>query len=884
MSFISLVLTPSNPACYNGCNGSITAAVTGGIAPYQWQWYKNGVPFATTKDIFNLCPGTYQLVVTDSVGGFNGVTKIYDMVAANGSLPQAPMLLASDGNYYGLTGGGGNSSFGVIFKWDGTTYTKLFDFDGTAHGKFPAGGLIQVGTNLYGTCSQGGAHGQGTIFSYNIITNVITILYSFNVSPDGEQPYGSLVNLSGTLYGVCRSTGSLTYGAIFKYVISTNTYTKVYDFDNTNGAIPECTLLNVGGILYGTTTTDTTTKGVIFSFNPTGNVYTKLATFSGTGNGSAPIGNLIQIGNRLYGYTSTGGANNSGCLFYYILGGTINNIHDFATATGRTPLYGGLVNVNNILYGVATAGGANSNGVLFSYGTSYLDLFDFSSSAYGNSPIGGLIIGADGNLYGQALTGGTNNAGTLFKVTAGANTATATSVITAPDPIVPHETITAPTCYGSSDGTITVAPTGGTAPYVYQWSTGDTTDTITAPAGTYTLTIGDDNDCQQNFTFTIPQTTPIRVVIEKDLQECYLGNIKLTALASLGVAPYSYSWSNGETTQSIEADADTAYTVTVTDSNGCTTTASVNLPSQSGNFMCCLAERLNATATKRIKGLKVSEKEDEINALLYMMIQAYEENTHVYHDGDQKHTFSNTQLGFGFTGSEKIYQSFVPTIGNIVELVLFPRGGNPAQDIVVSVYTDLSGAPDTVVETVTIPHATWFAAKDKDIHIAFSSSLTIGDTYYFVIELSALVLSGLPFVRIDNTGTYGKLAHYNGSWVTNTGTMMFLEYAAQYDTCLDAVQQESIFTFIKDICGCCGCDDVNKSPTSIAPTLMPIPVIPPSSSCKHYVGTSMPSVTDDSSKGYCAGISTWFVTTTNAYFICSVDSVGAAVWSSIAFG
>src|SRR4030066_86576 len=77
--------------------------------------------------------------------------------------------LVSDNTFlYGMTTWGGTNDMGVIFKImpDGTGYSKLLDFSGTANGSYPGGALIYDGTYLYGTTRGGGA-GVGTIFRIN---------------------------------------------------------------------------------------------------------------------------------------------------------------------------------------------------------------------------------------------------------------------------------------------------------------------------------------------------------------------------------------------------------------------------------------------------------------------------------------------------------------------------------------------------------------------------------------------------------------------------------------------------------------------------------------------------------------------------------------------
>ncbi|MGJ8659724.1 MAG: T9SS type A sorting domain-containing protein, partial [Cellulophaga fucicola] len=144
-------------------------------------------------------------------------------------------------------------------------------------------------------------------------------------------------------------------------------------------------------------------------------------------------------------------------------------------------------------------------------------------------------------------------------------------------------TTTDVTCGSATDGTATVVVEGGATPYSYEWSNGDVTQTAAnLEAGVHSVIVTDasGNEVTEEFTITAPESINISV---SDDTKVYLGfdscaTLSVTAIEG-GVAPYSYEWSNGETTQDIKAcpEATTIYTVTVTDANGCSTTADVTV-------------------------------------------------------------------------------------------------------------------------------------------------------------------------------------------------------------------------------------------------------------------------------------------------------------------
>ena len=136
------------------------------------------------------------------------------------------------------------------------------------------------------------------------------------------------------------------------------------------------------------------------------------------------------------------------------------------------------------------------------------------------------------------------------------------------------------TCNGLSDGSVTInSVTGGTAPYTYLWSTGSTSNAITnLGVGTYALTITDSslpNPNSFSTSFNINEPPLLSVNIDKITTTCSGGSVVtkcLTAVPTGGTSSYSYVWSRGDITQSINALVSNSYTVTCTDHNGCKAT------------------------------------------------------------------------------------------------------------------------------------------------------------------------------------------------------------------------------------------------------------------------------------------------------------------------
>ena len=136
-------------------------------------------------------------------------------------------------------------------------------------------------------------------------------------------------------------------------------------------------------------------------------------------------------------------------------------------------------------------------------------------------------------------------------------------------------------CNGGSDGNVTVTGSGGTVAgdYTYLWNNGQTTATATGlSAGSYTVTITDDNGCQAS-AGPVTITEPTQVVASMGLPTMVTcngdadGSVTVTGSGGTVAGDYTYSWSNGQTTASATGLSPGSYTVTVTDDNGCQASA-----------------------------------------------------------------------------------------------------------------------------------------------------------------------------------------------------------------------------------------------------------------------------------------------------------------------
>ncbi len=152
--------------------------------------------------------------------------------------------------------------------------------------------------------------------------------------------------------------------------------------------------------------------------------------------------------------------------------------------------------------------------------------------------------------------------------------------ITEPEPITVEDTIHNVSCYGGNDGYIEIEVSGGTPPYTYQWSTGDTTQNIyDLTENGYRVTITDEHGCQYFGSYYVDAPdAPLQTQIVGHDVLCHgesTGSIDLTVTG--GVPPYHYLWNTGNTVEDLHNIPAGNYSVTVTDHYGCVIIDSVTI-------------------------------------------------------------------------------------------------------------------------------------------------------------------------------------------------------------------------------------------------------------------------------------------------------------------
>lgn len=135
-------------------------------------------------------------------------------------------------------------------------------------------------------------------------------------------------------------------------------------------------------------------------------------------------------------------------------------------------------------------------------------------------------------------------------------------------------------CFGQADGSAWAIPTGGTGTYRYAWVDGQTTDTLThAAAGSYPLTVTDANGCTATATAQVGEPTSLSATSSTQPQACTgPPNGQATALPQGGTPPYTYAWTDGQTTATATGLIAGSYQVAIQDANDCVFLLEVVVP------------------------------------------------------------------------------------------------------------------------------------------------------------------------------------------------------------------------------------------------------------------------------------------------------------------
>jgi gliding motility-associated-like protein len=630
--------TQTNVLCFGGSTGAASVTASGGTAGYTYNWSPGSPPGDLTPNATGLTAGTWTVVVTDANGctaqhTYTITQPASALSAATGSQTNVACFGGSTGAA-SVTPSGGTA--GYTYDWtpgnptgDGTTTATgltagtwtvtVTDANGcTAQHTYtitqPASGLsAAVGTQTNVLCF-GGSTGAASVTASGG-----TAGYTYNWSP-GSPPGDLTPNATGLTAGTWTVVVTDANGCTAQHVYTitqppsalsaaVGTQTNVLCFGGSTGAASVTASGGTAGYTYvwspapgggqGTANATGLTAGGWTVTVTDANGCTAQHTYTITQPPSALSAAVGTQTNVICFGGSTGAASVTAS------GGTAGYTYVWSPAPGGGQ---GTANATGLTAGgwtvtVTDANGCTAqhtytitqppSGLSAAVGTqTNVSCFGGSTGAASVTPSGGTpgytYDWTPGNPTGDGTANATGlTAGTWSVTVTDASGCTAQHVYTITQPpsalSAAVGTQTNVLCFGGSTGAASVTASGGTAGYTYDWTPGNPTGDGTAnatglTAGTWSVTVTDANGCTAQHVYTITQpASALTASATSTPTSCFGGNNgTATATPSGGTSGYTYVWSpSGGTSATASGLTPACYTVTVTDANGCTTTASV---------------------------------------------------------------------------------------------------------------------------------------------------------------------------------------------------------------------------------------------------------------------------------------------------------------------
>ena len=338
--------------------------------------YSGIVTQGTDGNLYSTAPhgGAHACGAVFKITPARKLTIVYSFAcSSDGGFPQGGVTLGRDGNFYGTTyedGDGSPFPAGTVFQVTPSGSLKtLYNFGDGKDGGYPFAPPVEGNDgNFYGTTIDGGdtthcgATGCGTIYKITP-SGVLTTLHRFVIT-DGNEPYAPLVlGTDGNFYGTTEYGGanSANSGVVFK-ITPAGLFRVLYSFDGTHGESPTAPLVEGSdGNFYGTTRNGGVGYGVVFKITPAGTLKV-LRNLVGSTDGANPYAGLVQgTDGNFYGANAYGGTVNSKCsdgcgtLFKITPLGVYSVLYKFASLSevSVTPFQ----HTSGVVYGDTIVGG-----------------------------------------------------------------------------------------------------------------------------------------------------------------------------------------------------------------------------------------------------------------------------------------------------------------------------------------------------------------------------------------------------------------------------------------------------------------------------------------------------------------------------------------------
>ena len=518
-------LTLANVSCFGLSNGSASANPIGGTPPYQFAW-PNGQNTAITT---GLSAGVQNVTITDA----NSCS-----ITAQVLISEPPLLEILQTSSTPVSCTGGSDGTASVFINGGVS---PYIFNWTAPGTGQTINNLSQGSYSVSVTDVNGCSATASVVVVQPVSAINGYISVTNALCNGSS--------DGQLVAVVTG-GTLSTGIDYGYVWSNNRSGRIVS------GVPAgnytVTVTDENACTFSMSTIITEPSPIIINLSGQNNVTcpggfngnATLSAFGGTGTLSYqwPNGQLTQTVTGLNAGSHTASVTDqNGCIQTFTI--TISEGNSITITSQQT---------NVSCYG-------ENDGIIL-VTSSGLSLYNWSNGRVGN-PVNNLTVG-------QYILTATDSRGC---------TVTETFNITQPDSLIAGIQQVEPVfCNGGENARLAAVAVGGTPNYVYRWSNGNNTRlNYDIPAGTYTVTIIDNNGCRASRTFTLSDPPLLSINANSRGVRCAgEQNGQITASATGGttfIAGYQYSldsiqWQSGNIFNSLPGGA---YTVFVRDNYGC---------------------------------------------------------------------------------------------------------------------------------------------------------------------------------------------------------------------------------------------------------------------------------------------------------------------------
>jgi gliding motility-associated-like protein len=509
-------------------DGKVWASASLGQAPYTYSWSNN-----TTGDTLrNVGPGTYYLTVTDNLQ-----CKVRDTVVVTEPTAIALTRVVTNATCSGVADGaidvtvtGGTTNYS--YAWSNAATTE--DISNLSAGIYRPTVTDANGCTISATITVA----EPNAMQLNVLEYGTTCSYTTN----GEVEIG--INGRTTPHAWVWSDGSFP---LIRQGLVAGAYSISVTDANGCTATTTANVTSPAAISLSTTMVDVVCYG-----DSTGSITLSVANAVG---GAAAADYLWSNGAQTQNNLNVAAGN------YTI---TLTDQNQCTATTSATvnqpvaPLFLTSIQTYVLCYGAAT--GAID---LLPQGGTVPYSYNWSNGA-NSQDIANLVAGT----YSVTVTDANSCSATLSAIVqqpADALTLTSTSVDAS--------------CFGFGDGSVDLTPTGAITPYTYTWSNSSTQeDPINLSAGSYSVTVTDNNGCTATHTAAVSQPTALQVVLQSTDIACH-GDVSasITSTTTGGTPAYNYTWTNGAITEDINNLPAGTYTLTVTDRNLCTVNSSITI-------------------------------------------------------------------------------------------------------------------------------------------------------------------------------------------------------------------------------------------------------------------------------------------------------------------